>query len=102
MPNSQTRKRSSSRAPRELNDLQWLANPYEQLKRSTSFIKGGVSDEEFFRFFEEIGEVASNRSPRNKTRSQKNTARKSPKKSPRASAGKSPKAAGKSGGKSKG
>jgi len=69
-----------------------LANPYEQLRRSTSFAEGGVTDEEFFRFFEQIGEVVSpvvvaNRTPRrNTTRSRKS----SPKKSPREAAGKSP------------
>ncbi len=106
MPNSQTRKRSSSRAPRALNDLQWLANPYEQLRRSTSFAEGVLSDEEFYRFFDQIGEVAApapSSANRNRTRSRKSPARKSPRpanpspkasKSPRASA-KSPKAAGK-------
>ena len=104
MPNSQTRKRSSARAPRALNDLQWLANPYEQLRRSTSFAEGGVTDAEFFAFFEQIGEVAAgtsapNRSPRNRTRSHRTSPRRSPRAenpSPRVASGKSPKASGKS------
>jgi hypothetical protein len=109
MPNSQTRKRSSARSPRALNDLHWLANPYEQLRRSTSFAEGGVSDAEFFAFFEQIGEVAApgpaNRSPRsNRNRTHRSPARRSPRaagagepprKSPKAAA-KSPKAAAKS------
>jgi hypothetical protein len=108
MPNSQTRKRSSARAPRALNDLQWLANPYEQLRRSTSFAEGAVTDAEFFAFFNQIGEVAagtphSNRSPRTRTRSHRSPARRSPRAvnpSPRTavgkSAGKSPKPSAKS------
>lgn len=103
MPNSQTRKKSNARKPKTLNDLEWLANPYEQLKRSLSFSGKGVSDEEFFRFFEEVGEVAENRSPR----TPKRNTRKSPKraageaspspksaKSPKGKAAKSPKATG--------
>ena len=89
MPNSQTRKRSSARAPRDLKN--WLGNPYEQLRRALSFAEGGVTDEEFFAFFDQIGEVASgalgaNRSPQNRTRSHKSPARRSP----RAAAGKPP------------
>jgi hypothetical protein len=83
MPNSQTRKKSSLRSPKKLNELHWLANPYEQLKRSVSFAEAAISDEEFFKFFDQIGEVASNRSPRNRTRSNK--------KSPKKSAGKATK-----------
>ena len=96
MQGSQTRKRSSSRAPRSLNDLQWLANPYEQLKRSLSFSGKAISDEEFYKFFDEIGEVPGNRSPRSSTRTHKN--KQSGKKSPKGAAGKSPKrvSAGKS------
>jgi hypothetical protein len=102
MPGSQTRKRSSSRTPRTLNDLQWLSNPYEQIKRSLSFSGKVISDEEFYKFFEEVGEVPENRSPRSTTRSHKNknSGKKSPKptgKSPKGAAGKSPKAAGKGG-----
>jgi hypothetical protein len=98
MQGSQTRKRSSSRAPRSLNDLQWLANPYEQLKRSLSFSGKAISDEEFYKFFDEIGEVPGNRSPRSSRRTHKNTGKKSPKrvsagKSPKGAAGKSPKGA---------
>lgn len=92
MPGSQTRKRSASRAPRSLNDLHWLGNPYEQLKRSLSFSGKAVSDEEFYKFFEDVGEVPGNRSPRSSSRTHKN--KPSSKKSPKA-AGKSPKAAGK-------
>lgn len=100
MPNSQTRKRSSARMPTSLNDLHWLANPYEQLKRSVSFSGKGVSNEEFYRFFEEVGEVAANRSSTRKSpkgvkspkgaRSPKGVASPKGAKSPR-SKGKSPK-----------
>jgi hypothetical protein len=101
MQGSQTRKRSSSRTPRSLNDLQWLRNPYEQLKRSLSFNGKAISDEEFYKFFEELGEVPGNRSPRSSARTHKNkqSGKKSPKrvsagKSPKSAAGKSPKKGG--------
>lgn len=67
MPNSQTRKKSNARSPKKLEQLNWLRNPYEQLKRSVSFQGKGVSDEEFFKFFEDIGEVWS--PSKNKSRS---------------------------------
>lgn len=67
MPHSQTRKKTNARSPKKLNNLEWLANPYEQLKRSISFQGKQSSDEEFYKFFEEIGEVWS--PSKNKSRS---------------------------------
>ena len=68
MPNSQTRKKSNKRSPKKLTDLEWLANPYEQLKRATSFNENDpITESEFLQFFEEIGEIY--RPSKNRSRS---------------------------------
>lgn len=73
---SQTRKKGSKRSPKHINTFEWLRDPYEQLKRSSSFNGKGVSDEEFFRFFEEIGE---NRPTKSRSHSKTRKSPKSPK-----------------------
>lgn len=74
---SQTRKKGQARSPKILGDLEWLRNPQAMLARAHSFEGKEMSDEEFYSFFESIGEVASrskNRSPsrnRAKTKNKK-------------------------------
>jgi hypothetical protein len=80
---SSTRKKGSKRSPKHITTFEWLRDPYEQLKRSTSFNGKEVSDEEFFRFFEEIGE-------RNRTKSRSRSGSKT-RKSPKSPKPKSPK-----------
>ena len=88
----ETRKKGSKRSPKHINTLEWLRDPYEQLKRSTSFEGKEISDEAFFGFFEEIGERRPTKSrirSGSKTRkSPKSPKPKSPKPKPKA---KSPK-----------
>lgn len=85
---SQTRKKGSKRSPKQINTFEWLRDPYEQLKRSTSFNGKGVSDEEFFHFFEEIGENRPTKS-RSRSKTRKSPKPKSPK--PKSPKPKSPK-----------
>ncbi len=74
---SQTRKKGQARSPKSLGDLEWLRDRDAMLGRARSFEGFEITDEEFFRFFEEIGEVASppkNRPPsknRSKTKNKK-------------------------------
>ena len=74
---SQTRKKGQSRTPKLLGDLEWLRNPQAMLARAHSFEGNTLTDEEFYAFFESIGEVASrskNRPPsknRAKTKNKK-------------------------------
>lgn len=74
---SQTRKKGQARPPRILGDLEWLRNPQEMLARAHSFEGKELSDNDFYAFFESIGEVASrskNRPPsrnRAKTKNKK-------------------------------
>jgi len=84
---SSTRKKGSKRSPKQINTLEWLRDPVQQLKRITSFEGQNVSDEEFFRFFEEIGE---RRPTKSRSRSGSRT-RKSPKSPKPKSKPKSPK-----------
>ena len=78
---SQTRKKGQARPPRTLGDLEWLRNPEAMLARAHSFEGSTITDDEFYAFFEGIGEVASrpkNRPPsKNRAKSKnKKTAKK--------------------------
>lgn len=70
---SVTRKRSNKRSPKHFTNLEYLRDKSEARKRASSFNATTLTDEEFFKFFEEIGEVkkSSSRS-RGKTRKRKN------------------------------
>jgi hypothetical protein len=74
---SQTRKKGQARSPKQLGDLEWLRDPTVMLRRAHSFEGTELTDEEFYKFFEGIGEVASppkNRPPsknRSKTKNKK-------------------------------
>lgn len=74
---SQTRKKGQARSPKILGDLEWLRNPEAMLARAHSFEGKEISDDDFYAFFENIGEVASrskNRPPsrnRAKTKNKK-------------------------------
>ena len=74
---SQTRKKGQARSPRALGDLEWLRDRVAMLGRAHSFEGSTITDDEFYAFFEGIGEVASrskNRPPsknRSKTKNKK-------------------------------
>lgn len=55
---SQTKKKGQKKSPKQLEGLKWLGSRKEMLARAHSFNESTLTDEEFFRFFEEIGEVA--------------------------------------------
>jgi hypothetical protein len=79
MPSSQTRKKGQKRNSKPLGDLEWLRNPQAMLERAHSFEGTSLSDEEFFRFFDEMGE--NWRRSKNKTRSRNKAKQKSKNKS---------------------
>ena len=88
MSSSQTRKKGSTRSPKHFNGLEWLRDPMQQLKRSVSFEGTEITDEEFYRFFNAIGEVNRSKS-RSKSASKTRKSPKSPK--PKSPKPKSPK-----------
>jgi hypothetical protein len=75
---SQTRKHGQKRSPKQLEDLEWLRDPVAMLQRSRSF-EGmeRFSDEDFYKFFEEIGEVVSRSKNRTRSRNRSKTKSKS-------------------------
>lgn len=79
---SQTRKKSQPRTPKVLGDLEWLRNPQAMLARAHSFEGKEMTDEEFYRFFEEIGEVwsPSKNIPRRRSQNRAKSKNKSKKK----------------------
>ncbi len=56
---STTRKLSNKRSPKHFTDLEYLRDKKEARKRAASFDETTLTDEEFFKFFEDIGEVWS-------------------------------------------
>ncbi len=77
---SQTRKKGQSRSPKKIEDLEYLKNRKQMFARAHSFEGQEVSDEEFFKFFEEIGEVASRSKNRSSSRNRSKTKNKKVKK----------------------
>jgi hypothetical protein len=78
---SQTRKKGQARSPKSLGDLEWLRDPKQMFARAHSFEGKEMTDEEFYKFFEAMGEVWPR--PKNRTRSRnrsKTKNKKSPKK----------------------
>lgn len=68
---STTRKISNKRSPKHFTDLEYLRDKKEARARGSSFNKSTLTDEEFLKFFEEIGEVkkkSGSRSKKRKTR----------------------------------
>lgn len=66
---SQTRKKGQPRSPKQLGDLEWLRNPRAMLARAHSFENTTLTDEEFYKFFENIGESLSSSRKKSRTRS---------------------------------
>jgi hypothetical protein len=78
---SQTRKKGQARSPKPLGDLEWLRDPKQMLGRAHSFEGKELSDEEFYKFFEEMGEVWARSKNRSRSRNRAKTKnKKSPKK----------------------
>jgi len=70
---SQTRKKGQARSPKPLGDLEWLRNPKTMLERAHSFEGKEISDEDFYKFFEDIGEVFSRSKNRSRNRNRSKT-----------------------------
>jgi hypothetical protein len=78
---SQTRKKGQARSPKSLGDLEWLRDRKLMLGRAHSFEGDEISDEEFYKFFEEMGEVLPGSKNRSRSRNRGKTKnKKSPKK----------------------
>ena len=78
----QTRKRGSKKSPKKLEAFDWLKDPVQQLKRSVSFEGTEITDEDFYKFFENIGEGYNSQgrpvNRKNKSKTKKSLKPKSP------------------------
>lgn len=77
---SQTRKKGQTRSPKKLGDLEWLRDRQEMLARAHSFEHSETTEEDFYKFFEEIGERWSKSKNRKSSQNRKKTKNNSKKK----------------------
>lgn len=68
---SATRKLRNKRSPKHFTDLEYLRDKKEARARASSFNKTTITDEEFFKFFEEIGEVKKKSTGRSRRKTRK-------------------------------
>ena len=68
---SATRKVSNKRSPKHFTDLEYLRDKKEARARGSSFNQSTLTDEEFFQFFEDIGEVKKKTGSRSKRKTRR-------------------------------